>query len=612
MKYIIGLDLGINNVGYSVIDAETKKIIKKGVRLYNIADAAEDRRILRNTRRRIKRRKNRIQEVLKLFELINFPSQNTIDTDLLAKRIKGLTQKLDKQEIVNIVCYFMSHRGYIPFGDEERDLIELNGKLPCQYYDDFQHTNGKFRALENVVKNSDLRKELIIILEKQSDFYPELKSIIGNDDEGIINIFNRKRKFWEGPGSINSYTPYGRFKDDLDVENYMELKNSGNEKYLFEDLIGHCKIYPDEKCVPRANFHAEKFNLLNDFINIKIINIDNILKVDYVKKNDKDSYKLTTKALEDIIDYCLNYDGTLSYTKVLKEVLGLTKKDIMGYRKDKKDKPLFSLLNSYRYFKKIYLDNNLDMSWLTDENYKNYNKLIAIFAVSPGIIETTKMIQNLHKISDNEMNVLKQISDKFKKDGVLQYHALSEKALIRANNDMLQNCLNFMQVSQKFDYNKDAIQKLIDNYGNCDGRLYMTTKYIDDIIASPQVKKTLRQAINIINAIIKEQNEYPYVIAVESTSEMNGNEKKKEIDATQKRNEKLRQDAIDYLEKNVDEAKITPKMVERVMLYKELNEACPYCGKPLNINDVMIPKIIKLYLAENVTIEKEIKLHMDF
>ena len=353
-------------------------------------------------------------------------------------------------------------------------------------------------------------------------------------------------------------------------------------------------------------------HLLNDFINIKIINIDNILKVDYVKKNDKDSYKLTTKALEDIIDYCLNYDGTLSYTKVLKEVLGLTKKDIMGYRKDKKDKPLFSLLNSYRYFKKIYLDNNLDMSWLTDENYKNYNKLIAIFAVSPGIIETTKMIQNLHKISDNEMNVLKQISDKFKKDGVLQYHALSEKALIRANNDMLQNCLNFMQVSQKFDYNKDAIQKLIDNYGNCDGRLYMTTKYIDDIIASPQVKKTLRQAINIINAIIKEQNEYPYVIAVESTSEMNGNEKKKEIDATQKRNEKLRQDAIDYLEKNVDEAKITPKMVERVMLYKELNEACPYCGKPLNINDVMIPKIIKLYLAENVTIEKEIKLHMDF
>ena len=28
-KYIIGLDLGINNVGYSVVDEETKKILKK-------------------------------------------------------------------------------------------------------------------------------------------------------------------------------------------------------------------------------------------------------------------------------------------------------------------------------------------------------------------------------------------------------------------------------------------------------------------------------------------------------------------------------------------------------------------------------------------------------
>ena len=70
-KYIIGLDLGINNVGYSVIDEDTKKIIKKGVRLFSQANEAEDRRIARNTRRRLKRRENRVNETLKLFKSID-------------------------------------------------------------------------------------------------------------------------------------------------------------------------------------------------------------------------------------------------------------------------------------------------------------------------------------------------------------------------------------------------------------------------------------------------------------------------------------------------------------------------------------------------------------
>lgn len=39
-KYILVLDLGVNNVGYSVILADSKKIIKKGVRLFSQANEA--------------------------------------------------------------------------------------------------------------------------------------------------------------------------------------------------------------------------------------------------------------------------------------------------------------------------------------------------------------------------------------------------------------------------------------------------------------------------------------------------------------------------------------------------------------------------------------------
>ena len=47
-KYIIGLDLGINNVGWSVVNADTKKIESYGVKKFSISDGASDRRNFRN------------------------------------------------------------------------------------------------------------------------------------------------------------------------------------------------------------------------------------------------------------------------------------------------------------------------------------------------------------------------------------------------------------------------------------------------------------------------------------------------------------------------------------------------------------------------------------
>lgn len=190
--YIIGLDLGINNVGWSIIDNSTKKIEKCGVRLFPTSNDASERRSIRNGRRRLKRKDNRIQDVLKLFQKIHFPNGQTIDTKLIEKRYFGIRQKIEKQDIVNILCYLVSHRGYIPFNDEEVNFVSLDGKLPCEYYYDLYQKIGKYRALNCTVKNKDLEKEIETLLEKQSIYYPELKDI----HQEILIIFNRKRKFW--------------------------------------------------------------------------------------------------------------------------------------------------------------------------------------------------------------------------------------------------------------------------------------------------------------------------------------------------------------------------------------------------------------------------------
>ena len=245
-NYVIGLDLGINNVGWSILDLESHNIEKSGVRLFNPSSDAKDRRSNRSTRRRLKRSKNRVVDALKLFDSIGVNIKPSIDEKLLEKRVKGLKEQISLQDIVNITKYFMQHRGYIPFDDEEVNFIELNGKYPCEYYSELFKEKGKIRALNETVKISDNLKEYECLLSKQTEYYPDLKNI----KEELISTFKRKREFWEGPGSENSLTPYGRFKTAEDVLNYRKNKE---EKAKLEKFMFGAEAYSDNVAQAKLN-----------------------------------------------------------------------------------------------------------------------------------------------------------------------------------------------------------------------------------------------------------------------------------------------------------------------------------------------------------------------
>ena len=72
-KYNIGLDIGTSSVGWAVVESGTQKIIKKGtkksrkslwgVRMFEEASTAAERRLYRSSRRRYDRRRNRIKRL---------------------------------------------------------------------------------------------------------------------------------------------------------------------------------------------------------------------------------------------------------------------------------------------------------------------------------------------------------------------------------------------------------------------------------------------------------------------------------------------------------------------------------------------------------------------
>ena len=172
MKYIIGLDLGINNVGWSVVNAETNEIKSYGVKKFSISNGASDRRNFRNSRRRLKRKDTRKEDILKILNSINFPNNLTIDTKLIETRCKGLNEKISKQDITNILTYMAVHRGYIPYGDEEVSFVDLKGKYPCEYYRDkfLNSINNKYRAQRETVTSKDNEKEIRKVLKTQQEY----------------------------------------------------------------------------------------------------------------------------------------------------------------------------------------------------------------------------------------------------------------------------------------------------------------------------------------------------------------------------------------------------------------------------------------------------------
>lgn len=304
---------------------------------------------------------------------INFPTNRTVDEKLIEKRYLGINQRIEKQDISNIIFFFMTHRGYIPFNDEEVNIVDLNGLLPCEYYYKLYQQNIKYRGMNLTVSNQDNINEIQRLLKTQQKYYQEITDEI---IEEIVKIFQRKRKFWEGPGSINQLTPYGRFKTEEDVEEYLQNKkiNPRYEKYLFEDLIGKCEIDLNEKCAPVFNYYAEYFNFLNDFINISFESLDKIINTKYIRQ-DGINYKLNKIGLETIKNYVLS-NKRISIDKLFLDTIGTNLENVSGMRRDKDGKPEFSLFKNYLYVKRLFEKENLKTDWI--ENIDLYNKVIFI------------------------------------------------------------------------------------------------------------------------------------------------------------------------------------------------------------------------------------------
>lgn len=300
-KYGIGLDIGIGSVGYAVISRTNNldaRIEDIGVRLFdsgeNIrqkASNAQERRGYRSTRRLLRRRKHRKERIKKFFLKIKLMNEMQLkawqeqngNQNVLQTRIKGLNEKLTPEEILDCIIHICNRRGYREFyGDDSKkdnadkdELQKIEGglanfdeiyqsggyksvaemlinapvfKTETSFADYRNHKNAKRYIL---IKREFVKKELEDILNKQSEYYPQLTAnnirIICDD------MVFAQRDFETGPGN-----------EDDKTRRFMG----------FIDSIGQCMYYKDEKRAYRSTVIADIYALVNCLLQLSFVNTE--------------------------------------------------------------------------------------------------------------------------------------------------------------------------------------------------------------------------------------------------------------------------------------------------------------------------------------------------
>ncbi|MBC6308842.1 type II CRISPR RNA-guided endonuclease Cas9 [Listeria sp. FSL L7-1582] len=578
---ILGLDIGIASVGWGIIDGSNGEIVDAGVRLFNSAAASqnEERRDARGARRLTRRKKHRRERIAKL--LVGAGIKEPIirdDYNPYALRVKGLQERLSPEELYVALFHLAKRRGISYLDDVDESEVKGNLKInadllkeqhPCEIQLERFLTYGKVRGLievpsedgaetsqtlVNIFTTSAYEMEARTIIAKQAEFYPKLNAEFRQE---YTSILTGKRKYYDGPGSENSRTDYGRFKTDGTT-----LKN------LFEILIGKCSVYPEELRAARASYTAQEFNVLNDLNNLRISSLED--------------ERLNKEQKEEIISEVLDSKdfGSAKMMKLIAKVASCPESDIKGYRIDKKEKPEFHTFEIYRKIQKAALTAGIVDQQLSRETY---DKLAHILTLNTEASEIRNQIKDGGlEISEEMMEVC--IALKKKGSFSTKWHALSLKAMNEMIPELYATSKNQMQIIHERGLHQDKKAHFADHK-------YIPVEKILEDIYNPIAKRSIRQSLNIVNKTLKTYGEFSSIVVELPRDYISSDEEKKELQKMQKKNEDEKKNAIMRAQMDYSFKESVfhnhKELATKLRLWYQQQQRCIYSGKTISVVDLV-------------------------
>lgn len=587
MNLRFGLDIGIASVGWAVV-RDDYEILESGANLFKSADASKnaERRSFRQIKRLHRRRRTRVRDFDKFWTGYNIEIPQNMHNDQLELRVKGLKDELTVEQIYMVLKNMLLHRGISYLEDALEDSssaksdyakgLNINqkelseNKFPCQIQYERLKRYGKYRGninvmdengdkvtLSNVFTIGSYKAEILKFLEIQRKFHEFIDNKFVED---YLDIFSRKREYYEGPGNELSRTDYGKYTTQINPETGKYI----TEENIFEKLIGKCSVYPNEMRASSASYTAQEFNVLNDLNNLKINN-----------------RKLTENEKLEIVSI-IKSSKTVNMKNILKKVIGEEIVTLTGARIDKSGKEEFHHFNQYNLIRKELEKNELDINKFGRDELDKIGNILTLNTEKDSILAAFKR-ENLN-LSEMEkecfVNIRKKNGSQFNK-----WHSFSLKIMQELIPQMYKEPKNQMEILTDMGVFKNSTDKFLE-YSKIPKEL------ITQEIYNPVVRRSIRITVDVVNALIKKYG-YPSQIVIEMPRDRNEEERKKRITDTQKQNEKEIKDIINKVENeygisiNDEHFRNHKKLTLKLKLWNEQKGICLYSGKTIGISDLI-------------------------
>lgn len=558
-RYVLGLDIGIASVGAALLTDDHIEALF--VRTFDKAETAKEgeslnkiRRDARLVRRRLRRRRQRLLKLRRLFKRVGLlKHQNEIfeQASFVSPwqlRTEGLDRKLSSYEWASVLYHLVKHRGFQSNrkselkNDEDKKMGEMLGGIT-----ENQVLLAQYRTVGEMAWKDE---RFAFAKRNKGGSYSHTFSRTDLAAE-LRLLFARQRQF--GNPSTDDY-----FERDV-MSLLMERRPMQNILHL----VGKCTFESSEYRAPKACYSSERFVWLTKLNNLKISGIGT-------------TRSLTQEERQLLISLPFS-QSKLTYKQVRK-ILGLGEADKfigLDYRGDKDPEGKTTLFEAKAYHKlrNSYEKSGLLMQWQRDShNSDRLNYLGYALTVFKEDSETRAWL--------TERGVEPDIIE-----AVLE---LSFTHVIRLSLKALDKILPCMERGLRYD---EAVQEAGYRHHSqilAESKTRKIPAISRDEIVNPVVYRSLNQARKLVNAIVEKYGA-PYSVNIELARDLN--KPLSERQRIKKEQDKYR----DIKEKDYAQFTETfgfqPRGDELLKwrLYREQNGQCSYTQKPLEINRLFEP-----------------------
>ena len=572
---ILGLDIGIASVGWAVIDYSQKdalqnKIVKSGVRTFTQAEnpkdgkpLAEPRRLARGARRTLKRKRQRMKAIKRLFteyfslaknDIFVGETDNTIYSkkgrlDVWQLRAEAVKRELDNAEFARVLTHIAKRRGY----KSNRKVEEKGDSEGKKVLGAIEHNQALLKTYETIGQAIyETSKDTGIRRNKKDDYLHSVSREMLLDEVEVI--FKKQCSF----GSP--------LATDEIKEKYIEIAFSQRDFASVDGMVGKCTFEKDEPRAAKRTYSAEEFVTLTKLINTKIELEDGLYR------------GLSKEELEKIILLCKQSEKP-SYIKI-REAIGLEStskfKNIDEYEVDKvtgevsnKTTKFVSAFKGFHTLRKVVEKTLSKTHWHNiSQDTKLLDSIATIFSIHKSDEKIKEALDNL------EFTMLNESETKLLKEAFVS--SISFDQFIYLGLKALDKLLPHMREGKRYDEAVSAV-----GYEKSSGDkakfLRALSKEEQNELTNPVVKRAIAQTRKVINALIREYGQFDGV-HIELTREIKKSHKdRNEIKKGQEKYQKFKEEVVhDFIKLFGRE----PKGAEllKFRLWKEQDGYCAYSG----------------------------------